>query len=136
MIIYCFLAVLLEFYAPWCGHCQKLAPILEEVATSFEDDHDVMIAKLVGICMLRDYTDNHFKWLSYCQLSKFIRGSSLIRKIWGNMNNLLSLVLNSSVEGNHFAFSTCNFLSYSSVLHLISFLIEEELKLLLCKHLC
>ncbi|KAI5671948.1 hypothetical protein M9H77_12312 [Catharanthus roseus] len=38
--------VLLEFYAPWCGHCQKLAPILEEVATSFEDDHDVMIAKL------------------------------------------------------------------------------------------
>ncbi|KAH8515890.1 hypothetical protein Peur_047283 [Populus x canadensis] len=38
--------VFLEFYAPWCGHCQKLAPILEEVAISFQSDADVVIAKL------------------------------------------------------------------------------------------
>lgn len=37
--------VFLEFYAPWCGHCKKLAPILDEVAISFENDADVMIAK-------------------------------------------------------------------------------------------
>ncbi|TVU14434.1 hypothetical protein EJB05_37904 [Eragrostis curvula] len=40
--------VLLEFYAPWCAHCRKLAPILEEVAVSLQDDEDVVIAKMDG----------------------------------------------------------------------------------------
>ncbi|KMT13996.1 hypothetical protein BVRB_4g078270 [Beta vulgaris subsp. vulgaris] len=37
--------VFLEFYAPWCGHCKNLAPILDEVAVSYQNDPDILIAK-------------------------------------------------------------------------------------------
>jgi protein disulfide-isomerase-like protein len=38
--------VLVEFYAPWCGHCKKLAPDYEKVGSSFEGEANVVIAKL------------------------------------------------------------------------------------------
>ncbi|KYQ91306.1 protein disulfide isomerase [Tieghemostelium lacteum] len=38
--------VLVEFFAPWCGHCKKLAPDYEIVANTFANDADVVIAKM------------------------------------------------------------------------------------------
>eukprot|EP00897_Mesotaenium_endlicherianum_P008617 jgi/Mesen1/7784/ME000408S06890 len=38
--------VLIEFYAPWCGHCKTLAPIYEEVGKEFANDPTVTIAKM------------------------------------------------------------------------------------------
>ena len=36
----------IKFYAPWCGHCQKLAPAWEELAAGLKADKDVKIAKV------------------------------------------------------------------------------------------
>ena len=38
--------VLVEFYAPWCGHCKELAPVLEELGQLMLGDSHVVIAKM------------------------------------------------------------------------------------------
>lgn len=37
--------VLVKYYAPWCGHCKKLAPIWDELAESVAGIDDLVIAK-------------------------------------------------------------------------------------------
>ena len=36
----------LDFYAPWCGHCKKLNPILDEVAAELVGKQNMAIGKI------------------------------------------------------------------------------------------
>ncbi len=38
--------VLVEFYAPWCGHCKRLVPVYDSLGEHFKEKPTVVIAKV------------------------------------------------------------------------------------------
>jgi thiol-disulfide isomerase/thioredoxin len=64
--------------APWCGHCQKLAPIWDQLAESYSRQSDIVIAKL-------DATSNDVDGVtitSFPTLIYYPKGGKQVRIRW------------------------------------------------------
>lgn len=41
-----------KFYAPWCGHCKRLAPVWDMLAEAYAKEKSVTIAKVCRLFFL------------------------------------------------------------------------------------
>ncbi|GMM51434.1 protein disulfide isomerase [Starmerella bacillaris] len=88
--------VLVEFYAPWCGHCNNLKPIYDELATLYEDNDKVVIAKL-------DHTENEVpdKITGYPTIKLFPAGDKKNPITFESARDLKSFIKFIKEKGTH-----------------------------------
>lgn len=89
--------VLVEFYAPWCGHCKQLVPIYDKLGEHFKDDQNVVIAKM-------DATANeleHTKVTSFPTIKLYTKGENKVIEYNGprTLEGLTKFVETGGIDG-------------------------------------
>lgn len=89
--------VLVEFYAPWCGHCKQLAPIYDKIGEHFKNNENIVIAKM-------DATANeleHTKITSFPTIKLYTKGKNQIIEYNGprTFEGLTKFVESGGVDG-------------------------------------
>lgn len=73
-----------KFYAPWCGHCQKLAPVWEDLAASLEHEPSLKVVKID--CTANRLVCNEFEVKAYPTLL-WIEQGKLVEKYQGGRSH-------------------------------------------------
>lgn len=88
----------IKFYAPWCGHCKRLAPTWEDLAMQYVGQEDVSVAKVD--CTIHRATCDSYGVRSYPTLLFFRNGEKVdeyqggrsLEELQGYMDTQLAVI--------------------------------------------
>jgi protein disulfide-isomerase A1 len=86
--------VMVEFYAPWCGHCKSLAPKYAELAKIMKDEHNIPIGKVDST--VETELAKKYGIQGYPTLKLFVKGSPVDYKGAREVNDMKEYILKKS----------------------------------------